>query len=393
MALKTILFLGFFLTLFIVMHGLLYCAVVHYYGIVSLLIRYALRIVLLGLSVSFFLAFFLLHWKENAWTIGFYIFSAVWMGVFINLLLGAGLGGIVILAGKLLRYSIDTRAVANICIVLSVLFSAYGFWNAFHPRVKHLDIALKNLPEAWHNKTIVQLSDVHLGNIHSTGFLEQVVQKVNALNPNLVGITGDLFDGMTRRISQFAPVLKQIRSEKGIFFVTGNHEGYIGISQALEAIEHTGIKVLHNETMEIEGLQIIGVSYPGIRHIDSIRNVANPMSNHSAKDCAILLFHTPSNIGLRQQDAFGRHFSTYWMPDTSFDVNKSLGAQLQLSGHTHSGQIFPFNLLTRYLYKGFHYGLRKAGELTVYTTSGIGTWGPPMRTGTSPEIVVVRLRS
>jgi len=392
MVLKTILFLGVFLALLISMHGVLYSALVRYYGIAFLPIQYSLRIVLLGLSVSFFLAFFLLHWKENVWTIRFYVLSAAWTGMFINLLFGAGLSGIVIIIARLLGRPIDTKVVASVFFLMAVLFSIYGFWNAFNPRIKHLDIKVKNLPEFWLDKTIVQLSDVHLGNIHATGFLEKVVQKVNTLDPDLVCITGDLFDGMTSRISQFAALLNRIRSKKGVLFVTGNHEGYIGVHHALEAIEKTGITVLHNEAIDIEGLRIVGISYPGIKHLDSIRNLKNPVLKWQKKTCAILLFHTPTNIGRRQKDAFTRHFSTYWMPDTSFEMNQALGIQLQLSGHTHSGQIFPFNLLARYIYKGFHYGLHRAGDLSVYTTSGVGTWGPPMRTGTLPEIVAIRLK-
>lgn len=393
MVLKTILLVGVFLTLLISMHGMLYVAVVRYFDIASVPIKYALLIVLAGLSISFFSAFFFLHWKENAWTVGFYIFSAAWTGILINLLLGAGLSGIVIFIGKFSGHPVHVKTTAAVCFFLAILFSAYGFWNAFHPKIKHLDVELKDLPDCWQDKTIVQLSDIHLGHLHSTGFLEQVVQKVNTLKPDLVCITGDLFDGMTRRIFHFAPILSRIQSKKGVLFVTGNHEGYIGFQQSLAAIGQTGITVLHNEAIDIEGLRIIGVSYPGVRHIEDIRNSNNPVSDLQEKaTCTILMFHTPTNIGRSQKDAFGQHFSTYWLPDISFKMNKALGAQLQLSGHTHGGQLFPFNLLVRFIFKGFHYGLNRAGDFSIYTSSGVGTWGPPMRTGTAPEIVAIHLK-
>ncbi len=166
----------------------------------------------------------------------------------------------------------------------------------------------------------------------------------------------------------------------------------MGLKRALDVLSRTRIRVLNNEVINIDGLQIIGVGYPGIHDRDDIRGLEKldqPSSNHTPR---ILLFHTPTSILLKDEDEFGQHFSTYWIPDTSFTLPRELGVDLQLSGHSHAGQIIPFGLLTKLLYKGYDYGLRREGDFSIYTTSGVGTWGPPMRTGNSPEIVAIKLK-
>jgi predicted MPP superfamily phosphohydrolase len=145
------------------------------------------------------------------------------------------------------------------------VWAAYGFWRAFHPVIRPLEVRLETLPDRWRNRTIVQISDVHLGH-----------------------------------------------------------------------------------------------------------------------------FHTPADI--LRDDTPDRRTTTYWRPDTSFALNRDLGVSLQLSGHTHKGQMFPFGYLTGWIYSGLDYGLHHKDGFSLYTSSGVGTWGPPMRTGTAPEIVVLTLK-
>jgi hypothetical protein len=276
--------------------------------------------------------------------------------------------------------------------VLAVLYSVYGIWNAFHPRVKTLHIELENLPDQWQDKTVVQLSDVHLGHFHGPKFLDRLVRQVNALNPELVFITGDLFDGMASDISRFAPGLNKFEAARGVFMVTGNHEYYIGLSRALAVLTQTRINVLQNEAVEMDGLQIIGIGYPGIAGTQEIRGMDNLADSSSTPKPRILLFHTPTNVIPGDGDGMGRHVSTYWVPETKFTPAQKLGVHLQLSGHTHAGQFFPFGHLTRLLYKGYDFGLKNSGAFSIYTTCGVGTWGPPMRTGNRPEIVAIKLK-
>jgi hypothetical protein len=177
-----------------------------------------------------------------------------------------------------------------------------------------------------------------------------------------------------------------------VYFITGNHESYIGHDRALAVLRNSGVTILENEVIDIEGLQVIGISYPGLNGADQIIGLEKLGGATADKKPRILLFHTPTDIRPQEGDGLDRHFATYWVPDTTFTLAKKLGVDLQLSGHTHAGQVFPFGYLTKLIYKGFDYGLHHRGSFSVYTTSGVGTWGPPMRTGNSPEIVQITLR-
>jgi predicted MPP superfamily phosphohydrolase len=136
-------------------------------------------------------------------------------------------------------------------------------------------------------------------------------------------------------------------------------------------------------------MDLIGVGYPGIHHREDIINL--PVED-TTKNPRILLFHTPTNLQIRTGRDSDRHFATYWMPDTTFELNKEIKIDLQLSGHTHHGQIFPFSILTGWLFKGHDYGLSRDGDFQLYTSCGTGTWGPPIRTVGRPEIVLITLK-
>jgi len=392
MAIKAVFFLATILALTIGAHMLFYKAVIRVFAITGPALKTSLLIVLLLLALSFMASFFLLQWQENSLAVGFYKFSAIWVGLFLNLLPAVLASWIIIAAIRISGSYAPSRLIAAVCIVSAILYSVYGVWNAFHPRIKKFEVQFENLPHQWKNKPIIQLSDVHLGHFYGTEFLNHLVRKVNALNPEVIFITGDLFDGMAATISNFATGLDQLRATKGVFFVTGNHESYVGLNQALNVLKKTKIQILHNEIIELDGLQIIGISYPGIRGAHEIRGLEKLPPNSSNKRPRILLFHTPTNIRPKGGDGLDHHFATYWVPDTSFALNKEMGADLQLSGHSHAGQLFPFGFLTKLIYKGYDYGFHRLSRFAIYTTSGVGTWGPPMRTGNSPEIVVVELK-
>ena len=392
MAIKVVIFLAGILALTIGMHLLFYKALIRVFAISGPALKTLLLIVLLLLALSFMASFFLLQWQENPLTIWFYKFSAIWIGLFLHLLPAVLASWIIIAAIRITGNSPPAEWIAIACIVAAVLYSAYGVWNAFHPRIKKLEVQIENLPHQWKNKTILHLSDVHLGHFYGTEFLNNLVRKVNALNPEVILITGDLFDGMAATISHFAAGLDQFRAKKGVFFVTGNHETYVGLNRALNVLKKTKIQILHNEIIEVDGLQIIGISYPGIGGAHEIRGLEKLPQNPSNKIPRILLFHTPTNIRPKGGDGLDHHFATYWVPDTSFALNKEIGADLQLSGHSHAGQLFPFGYLTKLIYKGYDYGFHRLSRFAIYTTSGVGTWGPPMRTGNSPEIVALDLK-
>jgi predicted MPP superfamily phosphohydrolase len=356
----------------------------------------AARALMLGafavLALSFMAAFFLIRWDENPFTIGFYKISAVWFALSINLVLAAAATWL--LYGSLRACGVSAasfRVLGAACVLLGLGGSAWGFWSAFHPGITPVEVSLENLPEPWRDKTIVQLSDVHLGHFHTAAAMERLAERVNALAPDMVVITGDLFDGMVDGLPGFADPLQRLSARKGVYFVTGNHEVYAGLRRSLDVVARTDIRVLFNEVVEIDGLHLMGVAYPGVadeREIRGVERLTRPGPDH--RPC-ILLFHTPTDI--RHDGALDRRTATYWRPDTSFALSKKLGVSLQLSGHTHRGQIFPFGLLTRWIFNGYDHGLHREKGFAIYTSSGVGTWGPPMRTGASPEIVVFTLRA
>ena len=392
MILKVIVFLAVILATMIGAHLLLYKAIVNFWGIADPLVKTILFLSLVLLALSFMASFFLLRIQENQFTIGFYIFSATWTGFFLNLLMAAGASWLLIAILRIAGQHPNTRWVAAAALLLAVLYTTYGVWNALHPRIKNISVKFKRLPHAWQNKTIVQLSDIHLGHVHGQRFLNNIIANVNALNPEMIFITGDLFDGMDASFLELAKPLNKITAPRGVFFVTGNHETYVGLKRALHVLNQTQIRVLHNEVIDVDGLEIIGIGYPGIKNKSDIRGLQKLEQTSSQHSPRILLFHTPTSIQLKGEDEFGQHFSTYWVPDTRFQLPQQLGVNLQLSGHSHAGQIVPFGLLTKLIYKGYDYGLRQEGEFNIYTTSGVGTWGPPIRTGNSPEIVAIKLK-
>ena len=392
MIVKILIFLSAILALTIGAHFLLYKAIIRLFDLTRPGIKTALFILLLLLALSFMASFFLLRWQENQLTIGFYRFSAAWTGTFVNLLLAVLLSWIISTVIRFTGGVPGTKLIGAGCFMLAILFSAYGAWNAFHPKIKKITVEIANLPDQWQNKTIVQLSDIHLGHFYTVDCLKNLVRKVNALKPDLIFITGDLFDGMAADIARFTTPLNQFKAKKGVYFITGNHETYIGLNRALNALKKTEIKILNNEVIELNGMLIIGISYPGLNGAGQLHGLEKLRQMPADKNPRILLFHTPTNISPKSGDGIDRHFATYWVPDTTFALAKKLRVDLQLSGHTHAGQIFPFGYLTKLIYKGFDYGLHHIGSFSVYTTSGVGTWGPPMRTGNSPEIAVITLK-
>ena len=276
--------------------------------------------------------------------------------------------------------------------MLALSASLYGLWQARHPVVTSLEVEIDDLPESWEGRTVVQLSDVHLGDVHGRGFLAQVVEMANALDPEAVFITGDLFNGSCSDFHRFGDLLDSLRARRGIFFVTGNHEGYLGLEAPLAFLEQTKIRVLDDECVEMDGLQVVGVGFPWFSRVRSSPNPFEAGGCYEPEKPTILLYHTPTNVGERYADRNTQQLRSYFAPDTAFSFAAERGVDLQLSGHTHRGQLFPFGLLTDALWNGFDRGLHRIGSFSLHVSSGTGTWGPPVRTGSRGEVVAIRLK-
>ncbi|MFO7860133.1 MAG: metallophosphoesterase [Desulfosalsimonas sp.] len=372
----------------LMMHYAVFRSAISFFQISRPGVRYLLYAAMVLLSFSFISAFVAIHWRQNPWTIAYYRFAAVWTGFLIHSLSAAAAAWILLGAGRLAGVNLPVKGIGTVMLALAVMVSGYGIWAAFHPVVRYVSVPVADLPEAWKNSKIAVLSDMHLGLMHQQGFARHTVKIVNSLQPDLVLITGDLIDGMGGPYTDNLKPLNDLEARHGLFFVTGNHEHYVGIEKSLRLIQNTPLRILDNEAVAISGLELVGVSYPGIAAVAGLGNFSQEKTPGIVR---VVMFHTPTEMGIHEDSLRDRHLANYWLPDTRFITNRKLNADLQISGHTHGGQIFPLQFLTRWLYGGHDYGLKKINGLYLYTTSGTGSWGPPMRTAGRPEIVVIRL--
>lgn len=359
-------------------HYFLYYSVVRFFGVASHAIRGTILTVIFLMPISFFIFSALSHLKQSSLLNFFYIISASWLGLATCFFLAACLVWILSWLTGLTSFNFNMPVVSTLIFSLAGLLFVYGVWNAFHPQIKNIEVKIKDLPVYWQNKTIVQLSDVHLGHVHGVRFLQDIVNKTNSQNPDLVLITGDLFDGMDGDLSIFVETLKSIKAKDGVFFVIGNHETFLGIDRAYLILMESDIKILDNEFVDLNGLQLVGLSYQGSYGEPSasgkIRDISEIFSSLREKGFdltrpSILMHHAPTNT----------------------TQAKDNGIDLQLSGHTHDGQTMPFGIFTRMVYGKYYYGLVTEGNFSIYTSSGAGTWGPPMRIGNTPEIVSIKI--
>ena len=260
--LKFLPFILFMLVFLFGGHYFLYRSFVGLFGINDNTIKNVIFIVLFALSVGIFLSMAIAHISQSWPARLFYIITASWLGIAMNLLLAALAIRLFIWLIKLTGANFNIPLFTVLIFLAALVFSAYGFWSAFHPQIKNINISIKNLPREWQGKTIVQLSDIHLGHIHGAGFMQDVVDKTNAQNPDLILITGDLFDGMDGDLNVFIKPLNELRAKQGVFYVTGNHETYLGTNEALRILNQTHIRILNNKMIILDGLQIIGLAYP-----------------------------------------------------------------------------------------------------------------------------------
>ncbi len=318
------------------------------------------------LSFSFLAATLLAFRTNNILVRLVYRVAAVWLGALNFFVLAAVASWLV--HGFVLATSVEipSRWIAGATFGAGALVTLWGVANANWVRVKKISVRLPNLPDAWRGRTAVLASDLHLGHVHHRGFSHRIVRKIGSLKPDVVFLAGDFFDGTQVDAREVAAPWKYLHAPFGTYFVTGNHELFRGESVYVDALRLTGIRVLQNEKVLTDGLQILGVHYHHATHAEHFRSVLA----HLAIDpqaASILLTHAPDRPAIATEAGIG----------------------LQLSGHTHRGQFFPFSSITRRIYGQFTYGLSRLGETQFYVSSGAGTWGPPLRIGSQAEIVQI----
>jgi predicted MPP superfamily phosphohydrolase len=319
------------------------------------------------LSVSFVIASVAAFRYTNPALRAFYRAAAVWLGLVSFLFVAAvaswGIYGIASLAGV----QINFHGLVKWTFGAAFIVGLAGVINAGWTRITRATVHLANLPESWRGRKAALISDLHLGHVRNGNFLRRMVAKVLKEGPDAIFIAGDLYDGTYIDAARAAEPLTKLTAPHGVYFVAGNHEQFGDDSKYLQAVKSAGVRVLHNEKVEADGLQIVGVPY---NHATRGENLASALKSvRLDRDRAsVLLVHAPDHP----------------------EVAAAAGFSLQLSGHTHLGQFIPWSWFARKIYRQFVYGLSWIGKMQVFTSSGAGTWGPPLRLGSNPEIVVLQ---
>jgi len=265
--------------------------------------------------------------------------------------------------------------------LLGGLSALLGLLNARRTAaVVRVDVPIPGLPPAWHGFTVAQISDIHVGPTIRQHYVRRIVERVNTLQADLVAVTGDLVDGRVTELAAHVAPLADLRSRHGTFFVTGNHEYYSGAAAWIDELRRLGLTVLLNEHVVIPAADAAGVAakplvlagvtdfnaghFDPAHHSDPLRALAGAPPDA----VRVLLAHQPRSAAAAAEAGF----------------------DLQLSGHTHGGQFYPWNLFVRFQ-QPFTAGLHRWGTLWVYTSRGTGYWGPPNRFGSPSEITCLRL--
>ena len=364
---RFILFIGTVQSILFLGHWFLYRTLVRFLGLGNPSVLLTWRVAMALLSVSLVATSFLAYRYSSLPVRWLYTGAVSWLGIFYILILAAGLVWILFGLTKLIHFPLDGKILIEILISMALMASVYGFINSGVIRITQMNLQLPGLSSQWKGKTAVWVSDTHLGQVRNYGFAQHIATLVQNLNPDIVFIGGDLYDGEAVDVDKVIEPFSRISAPYGTYFITGNHEEFYDNTRYLQAVRRAGMRVLYNEMINLDGLQIIGVDYRDSRSEEQFKTILEKMGIDRHKP-SILLKHAPLHL----------------------EVAREQGVSLQLSGHTHHGQVFLFRFITSRVYHGYDYGLKWFGSLLVYTSSGAGTWGPPMRLDTKPEIVVIK---
>jgi predicted MPP superfamily phosphohydrolase len=325
-----------------------------------------IKLVLGLLSVSFVVASLLAFRYTNFALRAFYRAAAVWVGLLSFLFAAAVSSWVIFGLARLAGLDMNFHRTVELLFGAAVVAGLYGVLNASWTRVTRTTVRLANLPAAWRGRRAALISDLHLGHVRNGSFLRRMVAKILQEEPDAIFIAGDLYDGTAIDARRAAEPLNQLVAPQGVYFVAGNHEQFGDDSKYLHAIAANGVRVLSNEKVEVDGLQIVGVPYRNAAHNSRLASVLHGIGLDRDR-ASVLLTHAPDHP----------------------EIAEAAGVSLQLSGHTHLGQFIPWSWMARRVYRQFVYGLSRIGKMQVFTSSGAGTWGPPLRLGSNPEIVML----
>jgi len=267
-----------------------------------------------------------------------------------------------------------SRAAAAGAIAAGVGGASFGAFRAFNPpRITEVPVKLPGLPKALDGFSIVQLSDIHVGAVIQERFLDQLVNTANSARPDLIAITGDLVDGTPDDLGRYVARLANLKSKYGTHFVSGNHDYYSGWEEWAQHLPGIGFTVLRNRFITIgdagASFDLVGVDDWGGRWGNAGYDLDKATAGRDPERASVLMAHQPNGLDLAAAKKIG----------------------LQLSGHTHGGQMFPGTIISDVIWGTRSHGLSKFENTQLYTSNGCGFVGPPVRVGAPPEVVKIVL--
>jgi predicted MPP superfamily phosphohydrolase len=268
------------------------------------------------------------------------------------------------------RRQVVARGAAIVAGLTAAGTTGYGMREALGPpRLQRIQLPLAKLPRSMDGTRLAIVSDIHLGPLKGTHHVGRIVELINSVTADIVCVVGDLVDGSVAELGRFAEPLRNIESRHGAYFVTGNHEYYSGFAPWIDEVASLNVRPLRNERVEIGGLDLAGVNDLGGAQYGDGPDFARALSDRDPARPVVLMAHQP--VVARDAAPFG--------------------VDLQVSGHTHGGQMAPFNLLVK-LQQPVVSGFGRVDGVPVFVTNGAGFWGPPLRVGAPPQVSVIDLR-
>jgi uncharacterized protein len=366
MNLRFVTFLVFILSAFFFGHLAVYFYFIAIFGISSPVTIKVMNALTVLLPICYIASLIISEWLSSSLLAKiFYRASVYWVSFFLYLFLAA----VAFLVYQYFLPAHDAIFWGKVIFVIAMIVSSYGVVHAKNVKVKRLELSLKHLPAAWKGRKLVFLSDVHLGHINGANYALKLTNIINREKADIVLMGGDIFDGARGNQEDLAYPFKNLKSVYGTYAILGNHEEFQDNIPFKDALINQGIKIIEDDMVVVNGLQIVGVDYKTTTWKEGFESVLRkfPLKKSVA---SILLKHVPTDIPLAAKYNFS----------------------LALYGHTHRAQAWPLSLITHYLYKGFDYGLKKYDNMITYTSSGAGTWSPPIRVGSDCEIMVFTLK-
>jgi hypothetical protein len=347
-------------------HLVVYKGVVAIWGVYRFFPLAFLRVVFVCLAVSFVISSIIAFRYYNLATSWFYTATAVWLGFLLYLFLAAVLYWLAVIVLNSVATPTALAWLGKFLVLAAIMAGVYGLIHNNQLAVTNIKVSLPSLPAEWSGKKAVWVSDIHLGQVYSVAFLDKIARQIKIIKPDIILVGGDVYDGAAFPVDSTIASLAKLRAPWGTYFITGNHEEFGDNAKYLSVIKAAGFRILNNELINVRGLQLLGVDYNATAKRDDFGKILSAWPLDKTKP-SLLMKHAPTDLDLAAQH----------------------GISLQISGHTHRAQLWPLSYITKLVYKGFDYGLHRWGQMAVYTSSGVGTWGPPLRVGSPSEIVLI----